>query len=68
LVADDEAFFRVNRLLLRNPSVINYLDGCAFSLPCHAAGDLPVGLMLSAPNGRDAHLAQLALAIEAVLA
>ena len=22
------------------------LDGCALSLPCHAAGELPVGLML----------------------
>jgi aspartyl-tRNA(Asn)/glutamyl-tRNA(Gln) amidotransferase subunit A len=22
------------------------LDGCAISLPCHAAGELPVGLML----------------------
>lgn len=42
----DEAFFRINSLLLRNPSVINMLDGCAISLPCQAAGELPVGLML----------------------
>jgi len=42
----DEAFFRVNALLLRNPSVVNMLDGCAISLPCHAAGEAPVGLML----------------------
>jgi len=42
----DEEFFRVNALLLRNPSIINMLDGCAISLPCHAAGELPVGLML----------------------
>jgi aspartyl-tRNA(Asn)/glutamyl-tRNA(Gln) amidotransferase subunit A len=39
-------FFRVNALLLRNTSVVNMLDGCAISLPCHAAGELPVGLML----------------------
>ena len=28
------SFFRVNALLLRNPSVVNMLDGCALSLPC----------------------------------
>ena len=38
LLDDDEAFFATNALLLRNPSVVNYLDGCALSLPCQAAG------------------------------
>lgn len=42
----DAEFFRINALLLRNPSVINMLDGCAISIPCHAADELPVGLML----------------------
>lgn len=42
----DAAFFKINALLLRNPSVVNMLDGCAISIPCHAAGELPVGLML----------------------
>lgn len=42
----DDEFFRVNALLLRNPSIVNMLDGCALSLPCHIAGELPVGLML----------------------
>jgi aspartyl-tRNA(Asn)/glutamyl-tRNA(Gln) amidotransferase subunit A len=42
----DDEFFRVNALLLRNPSIVNMLDGCALSLPCHANGELPVGLML----------------------
>lgn len=64
LLNDDEAFFMVNRLLLRNPSVINYLDGCAWSLPCHSAEELPVGLMVSAVAGQDAHLAPVALALE----
>lgn len=68
LLADDDAFFSVNRLLLRNPAVINYLDGCAMSLPCHAKGDRPVGLMVSCVGGQDARLAQMALAIEACLA
>lgn len=68
LLASDEAFFKVNRLLLRNPSAINYLDGCAFSLPCQAPGDLPVGLMVSGVYGSDPHLARVALALEALLA
>ncbi|WP_390344163.1 amidase [Variovorax boronicumulans] len=42
----DDEFFRINALLLRNPSIVNMLDGCAISLPCHAHGELPVGLML----------------------
>jgi aspartyl-tRNA(Asn)/glutamyl-tRNA(Gln) amidotransferase subunit A len=64
LLKDDEAFFKVNRLLLRNPSAINYMDGCAWSLPCHEAGELPVGLMVSSVAGQDAHLARVALAFE----
>jgi aspartyl-tRNA(Asn)/glutamyl-tRNA(Gln) amidotransferase subunit A len=68
LVDSDEAFFKANGLLLRNTFAINFLDGCAFSLPCHAAGELPVGLMLAAPAGHDATLAAVALAVEALLA
>ena len=67
LQASDEAFFKANGQLLRNTFAINFLDGCSFSLPCQAAGDLPVGLMLSAPGGHDAALAGLALAVEAAL-
>ena len=46
IATDDTEFFRVNGLLLRNTSVINMLDGCAISIPCHTHGELPVGLML----------------------
>ena len=44
--ARDTEFQRVNALLLRNTSVVNMLDGCALSLPCHVRGELPVGLMI----------------------
>ena len=67
LLSDDEAFFKVNRLLLRNPAIINYLDGCAISLPCQAPGELPVGLMVSSTAGQDARLAPMALSLEACL-
>jgi len=46
VIDDDAEFFRVNSLLLRNTSVVNMLDGCGISIPCHAPGQLPVGLML----------------------
>jgi amidase/aspartyl-tRNA(Asn)/glutamyl-tRNA(Gln) amidotransferase subunit A len=68
LLASDEAFFRDNALLLRNPMVVNLLDGCALSLPCQRPGDAPVGLMAWALNGQDDALLHAGLAIEAALA
>ena len=62
--ARDEAFFRLNALLLRNPSVVNLLDGCALSLPCHAAGELPVGLMVWHGGLRDDAVLNIAQQIE----
>lgn len=64
---DDGEFFRVNALLLRNTSVVNMLDGCAISLPCQQAGELPVGLMLWHGALRDDNVLNLALQVEAVL-
>ena len=65
LVASDEAFFATNALLLRNPSIVNMLDGCALSLPCHAPGEMPVGLMVWAGALRDDNVLDVELAIEA---
>ena len=67
LVASDTAFFEANRLLLRNPSLINLLDGCAISLPCHAPEDLPVGLTVAGLAMTDAKLIGIARAIEDLL-
>ena len=63
----DEAFFRVNGLLLRNPSVVNLLDGCALSLPCHAPDELPVGLMVWHGAMRDDVILNIAQQIENLL-
>lgn len=68
LLASDEAFFHANRLLLRNPALVNLLDGCALSLPCHRQGDLPVGLMIAGPAMTDARVIAIGLAVERVLA
>jgi amidase/aspartyl-tRNA(Asn)/glutamyl-tRNA(Gln) amidotransferase subunit A len=67
LLADDEAFFATNGLLLRNPSVVNYLDGCALSLPCQRPDELPVGLMVWAPSMQDDTVLDVSLAIERAL-
>lgn len=63
----DEAFFQVNALLLRNTSVVNMLDGCAISLPCHAQGELPVGLMLWHAQLHDDTILNIALQAEMLL-
>jgi amidase/aspartyl-tRNA(Asn)/glutamyl-tRNA(Gln) amidotransferase subunit A len=68
LAADDEAFFAANNLLLRNPSAVNFLDGCALSLPCHGAGEWPVGLMVWHGALHDDAILDAGLAIEAALA
>jgi Asp-tRNA(Asn)/Glu-tRNA(Gln) amidotransferase A subunit family amidase len=68
LLASDEAFFEANRLLLRNPSLINLLDGCALSLPCHRPGELPVGLSVAGAAMTDARVIAIGAAIERVLA
>lgn len=67
LLASDEQFFRTNALLLRNPSVVNLLDGCALSLPCPTDGTLPVGLMVWGPALADDRVLGASLTIEATL-
>lgn len=54
-----EHYGRLNRLILRNPSLANLLDGCSFSLPFYWKG-LAAGLMLTACHGQDAALARIA--------
>jgi amidase/aspartyl-tRNA(Asn)/glutamyl-tRNA(Gln) amidotransferase subunit A len=68
LATSDDAFFAANAKLLRNPSAVNMLDGCALSMPCHAAGALPVGLMVWSGALRDDAVLGASLAIEAALA
>ncbi|WP_284617013.1 amidase [Aquabacterium humicola] len=67
LLDDDDTFFALNALLLRNPSAVNLLDGCALSLPCQVPGTLPVGLMVWGPALADDAVLGASLAIEAVL-
>lgn len=61
---DPKSFQQSNLLMLRNPSVANFLDRCAISLPCHEQGSAPVGLMLMGEHGGDSRLLGLAHAVE----
>jgi aspartyl-tRNA(Asn)/glutamyl-tRNA(Gln) amidotransferase subunit A len=66
-LADDKAFTKANLLSLRNCTLINMIDGCAISLPCHREGEVPVGLMLAACGGADRRIFELAAAMEGVI-
>jgi aspartyl-tRNA(Asn)/glutamyl-tRNA(Gln) amidotransferase subunit A len=69
LIADVETDFdRLNALMLRNPSAINFLDGCAATVPMHAGQPLATGLMIFAPGGNDWTVLGIAERIEALLA
>jgi aspartyl-tRNA(Asn)/glutamyl-tRNA(Gln) amidotransferase subunit A len=62
----DEDYRRLNALILRNTSVINFLDGCAVTLPIQRAGP-PVGLMVVGEHGVDQRLLAVARGIEAAI-
>ena len=66
-LTNDADFFRINGLALRNPSIINFLDGCAISIPNHADDEPPTGLMLACRGGLDAQLFRCAAAAESVV-
>lgn len=61
-------YLRADSRVLRNTALVNALDGCAASLPCHREGEPPAGLMLFAPAWRDRALLAVAQAVEAALA
>jgi len=66
--ASDEDYFRWNMRILRNNGLINFLDGCAASLPCHEPGGAPVGLMVCGVAGSDRHTLAVSAGIERALA
>jgi aspartyl-tRNA(Asn)/glutamyl-tRNA(Gln) amidotransferase subunit A len=63
-LAEDDAYTRTNLLMLRNPTVINLLDGCAASVPMHDPGEAPTGLMVCGLRGHDAEVLRAAAWIE----
>lgn len=67
LERDDDFYYATNALVLRNPTLINFLDGCALSLPNHRMGQAPTGLMLAGLAMQDKYILRIGQAIEAVL-
>lgn len=68
-LAGETAFNQANGLVLRNPSVFNFYDLPAVSLPLpRSAGELPVGLMVVGRRGEDQTLLCVAAALESLLA
>jgi len=65
--ASMDDYVRWNMHILRNPGLINFLDGCAASVPCHEPGSGPVGLMVCGTAGTDRHTLAVAAALERAL-
>ena len=66
--AKDEDYRRLNALILRNTSLINFLDGCAATVPIQQPGQAPVGLMVAGMGGQDRHILAVSRGIEQALA
>ena len=63
----EEAWLATNRLIIRNAGVGNFLDCCSISLPCHKAGEPPVGFKMMAQAMADKRLLGMARGVEVVL-
>lgn len=69
LIADVEADFdRLNASMLRNPSAVNFLDGCAATLPMQGDQKLATGLTIFAPGGADWRVLDIAQQAQDILA
>jgi aspartyl-tRNA(Asn)/glutamyl-tRNA(Gln) amidotransferase subunit A len=62
--ARDEDYARLNVKLLRNTSIINFLDRCALTLPIEPPGTPPVGLMIIGRHGEDRRLLAIGSGME----
>lgn len=67
LASDDDHFVRINLLMLRNPSAVNFIDGCAASLPMHQPGAAPTGLSVAGLGGMDRKVLAVSCAIQGIL-
>lgn len=65
LQANDEAYYRVNLQVLKNPTVANVLDCCSISLPFKSDTDT-IGVMLTATALHDYSLLDVARSCEQI--
>jgi aspartyl-tRNA(Asn)/glutamyl-tRNA(Gln) amidotransferase subunit A len=65
-LANDEAYFKANNLVLRNTLLFNFLAGPAVSVPCAKTSDgLSVGLMVATAPHREKRALEIARIVEA---
>jgi len=60
----DEDYFRWNDRINRNSGLVNFLDGCGVTLPCHEPGAAPVGFLVCGPALSDRRILAVAAAVE----
>ena len=66
-LAEEAAYTTANLAALRNPTLVNMMDGCAISVPVARPPEAPVGLMLAGTAGQDRRLLAMAASVEAAL-
>lgn len=66
-LANNEAYNRANLMALRNPALINMIDGCAVSIPASRPGDPPVGLTIASLAETDTRILSIAAAAETIV-
>ena len=54
-------------IVIRNASIANLLDRCALTIPCHDAGEAPVGFMLMGETMTDKRLIGIGLSVESLI-
>jgi aspartyl-tRNA(Asn)/glutamyl-tRNA(Gln) amidotransferase subunit A len=63
----EEAYNRINMLVLRNTLMINIVDGCSISLPMSRPAAPPTSLMISGPAMSDSRIFSIAAAVESAI-
>lgn len=61
---DHDEYVRTNLLLLRNPTIVNLLDGCAASIPMHEPDEPPTGMTVAGLANQDSQILRIAKWIE----
>ncbi|MDO9712657.1 amidase family protein [Paracraurococcus lichenis] len=67
-LGEEVAYTAANLAALRNPILVNMMEGCAISVPAARPPEPPVGVMLAAAGGRDRRPLAIAAAAEAAIA
>ncbi|VCU72041.1 Glutamyl-tRNA(Gln) amidotransferase subunit A [Pigmentiphaga humi] len=67
LLADERLWLSNSLRAIRNPGLSNFLDRCAISIPCHAAGEAPVGLSLMGRHMEDHRLLSVGATVQSIV-